>query len=330
MCSYLLTPRIDPDKFISEQGNKFKDKCEPVSHIASSQYICSEMRIAMKNYRITISYDGTRYSGWQKQGNTENTIQGRIEHILSKWTKESIEIHGSGRTDAGVHALGQVANFKTKRNLPAEDILNHLNQYLPQDIRILTACETESRFHARLNASRKHYQYRIDNGSIANIFERKYLTRFTDRDYFYGLAEKQEKVYSFCPKTAIRTDNLIPPDQIRHIDYDLAIMRQAAEILIGEHDFKSFCDNKHMKKSTVRKIDQIHISEDASHVMTFDFYGNGFLYHMVRILTGTLLEVGIGLKKPEEMYTILQALSRTAAGFTAPPQGLFLMDVTYE
>lgn len=281
----------------------------------------------MNNYRMTIAYDGTRYSGWQKQGNTDNTIQGRIENSLSKLTKENIEIHGSGRTDAGVHALGQVANFKTNSGVTAKEVMYYLNQYLPQDIRILSICETTSRFHARLNASSKHYQYRIDNAMVANLFERKYLTRFTDKDYFYGLAKKQGKLCHIAvPNSA---EHYTRPNQDGYIDYDLAAMQQAATMLKGEHDFKSFCDNKHMKKSTLRNIHQIHIAEDKNHVITFDYYGDGFLYHMVRILTGTLLEVGIGLKKPEEINTILQALSRTAAGFTAPPQGLFLMEVEY-
>ncbi len=281
------------------------------------------------NYRMTIAYDGSRYSGWQKQGNTGNTIQEHIETVLAKLTKETIEIHGSGRTDAGVHALGQVANFKTRQNITPDIVQHYLNQYLPSDIRILSVSETDPRFHARLNASHKHYRYQIDNHAVANIFERKYLTRFTDRDYFYKQASRQNRLSSQqAPDTGNNNQGSLSWQNCQ-IFYDLDAMRQASAILIGEHDFKSFCDNRHMKKSTVRFLEQITITENENHILTLDFYGNGFLYHMIRILTGTLLEVGTGLKHPEEINRILNAGSRNAAGFTAPPQGLFLVEVKY-
>ena len=288
----------------------------------------------LQNYRMDIAYDGSRYSGWQKQGNTENTIQERIEAVLGSLLKEEIEIQGSGRTDAGVHAIGQVANFKTKQNLTADAIWQFLNQSLPSDIRIISVAEADSRFHARLNASRKHYRYQIDNHAVANIFERKYLTRFSDRDYFGKLALKQNRLLS-CnePDTAFLTTeskHKTSPQKDCQIAYDLESMNGAASILMGEHDFKSFCDNRHIKKSTIRILEQITITENERHILCFDFYGNGFLYHMVRILTGTLLEVGIGAKSPEEIEDILHALNRQAAGFTAPPQGLFLIGVEYE
>ena len=288
----------------------------------------------LRNYRMDIAYDGSRYSGWQKQGNTGNTIQGCIETALSKLLKEEIEIQGSGRTDAGVHAIGQVANFKTKQNLTADAIWQFLNQSLPSDIRIISVAEADSRFHARLNASRKHYRYQIDNHAVANIFERKYLTRFSDRDYFCKLALKQNRLLSYNgPDTASFTaenEHETFPQKDCQIAYDLESMNGATSILMGEHDFKSFCDNRHIKKSTVRILEQITITENERHILCFDFYGNGFLYHMVRILTGTLLEVGIGAKSPEEIEDILHALNRQAAGFTAPPQGLFLIGVEYE
>lgn len=283
----------------------------------------------MNNYRMTIAYDGSRYSGWQRQGNTDNTIQKQIETILTKLTEEEIEVHGSGRTDAGVHALGQVANFKTRQTITPDTIREYLNQKLPADIRIRSVAIADPRFHARLNAVRKHYRYRIDNHAVANIFERKYLTRFTDRDYFYQLADGQNRVLT--PETAnlAHNSNIPAPQQDRHIAYDLDAMRHAADQLMGEHDFKSFCDNRRMKKSTVRFLEQITITEDDDHILTLDYYGDGFLYHMVRILTGTLLEVGIGLKQPETANDIFHAKSRNAAGFTAPPQGLFLVEVKY-
>lgn len=288
------------------------------------------------NYRMTIAYDGSRYSGWQKQGNTANTIQGHIETVLEKLTGEPIEIHGSGRTDAGVHALGQVANFKTRQNIAPDAIQQYLNQYLPLNIRILSITEAAPRFHARLNASRKHYRYQIDNHAVANIFERKYLTRFTDRDYFYKMAMKQNRLLS--QQISNTTDgnhtanssHFAATSDSRQISYDLDAMRQAADLLTGEHDFKSFCDNHRMKKSTVRLLEQIVITENENHILSLNYYGNGFLYHMVRILTGTLLEIGIGLKQPEEIRKLLDAKERGAAGFTAPPQGLFLVDVSYD
>ncbi len=282
-----------------------------------------------QNYRMTLAYDGSRYSGWQKQGNTENTIQERIETILAKLLNEKIELHGSGRTDAGVHALGQVANFKTNQARNLETLQNQLNQQLPADIRVLSLREAAPRFHARLNASRKHYRYQIDNHSVANIFERRYLARFSDRDYFYQLAAKQNRLVSSQTQNAANDLLTTNTHRLCHIAYDLDAMRQAASILTGEHDFKSFCDNRHIKKSTVRNLEQVTITENENHILTLDFYGDGFLYHMVRILTGTLLEVGIGTKSSEDMTHMINARNRETAGFTAPQQGLFLMEVEY-
>lgn len=245
----------------------------------------------MKNYRMTLQYDGSRYSGWQKQGNTTNTIQGKLETILTKMTGTEIEVHGSGRTDAGVHALAQAANFKCSTSMQTEDILSYMNEYLPQDIRVTSLSEAAPRFHARLNAKSKHYRYVINTNKIPDVFTRKYMTLYP-------------------------------------VSYDLDAIKLAAGFLIGEHDFKSFCENKHMKKSTIRRIDNIDITIKNG-ILTFDYTGNGFLYHMVRILTGTLLEVGEGKRKPEDMIEILQAKSRPCAGFTAPAQGLYLVEVFY-
>ena len=247
-----------------------------------------------KNIKIVLEYDGSRYDGWQKQGNTDNTIQGKIEGILKKWSGEEIEIHGSGRTDAGVHARGQVANFHIDAKIcqTADEAKQYLNRYLPDDIRVLKAEEMPERFHSRLNAVKKTYSYTIETADRKSVFDRKYV---------YGLGK-------------------IP---------DVNAMRKAAAELIGEHDFKSFCSNKKMKKSTVRRLDAIEIIENGSKV-DFVYTGNGFLYNMVRILTGTLLEVGLGMRKPEEMKGILSAMNREAAGMTAPPEGLFLVNVEYE
>lgn len=247
-----------------------------------------------RNIKLILEYDGTRYDGWQKQGNTENTIQGKLEAILTRWTGEETEVHGSGRTDAGVHARGQVANFHVdaKRCGNAEEAKQYLNQYLPEDIRVLDAKEVPERFHSRLNAVGKTYIYYVETGDKKSVFDRKYV---------FGLGEA----------------------------LDVDAMRAAASILVGEHDFKSFCSNKKMKKSSVRRLDVIQIEKEGSRI-SFCYTGNGFLYNMVRILTGTLIEVGLGKRKPEEMAGILAAENREAAGMTAPPEGLFLASVEYK
>lgn len=254
----------------------------------------------MTNYKLILQYDGSRYSGWQKQGNTENTIQGKLEKIASRLTGVATDVNGSGRTDAGVHALGQVANFKGDikgeqgEEMSCEQIRDCFNQALPLDIRVLKVSEAAPRFHARLNATKKHYRYTVDCGEVADVFTRKYTAR-------------------------------IPAD------YDVEAMQKAADMLLGEQDFKSFCENRHMKKSTVRTIYDIQIQyEKEAGMLTMDFYGNGFLYHMVRILAGTLLEAGDGRRKPEDIPKIIEAKSRPAAGFTAPAQGLALVEVEYE
>ncbi len=251
------------------------------------------------NYKLTLQYDGTKLNGWQKQGNTDNTIQGKLEAILEKMYGQYVEIHGSGRTDAGVHALGQVANFHAPaesasgkiRVFSTEEIKSTLNEYLSKDIRVLSVEAVEERFHARLTAKGKTYEYRIDNGEIANVFQRKYV---------------------------MREENPL----------DLEAMGSAASYFVGTHDFKTFCANKKMKKSTVRTIYSIVIEEKEG-IVSIRYNGNGFLYNMVRILTGTLIEVGRGKRNPEEMQSVLEAMDRGAAGFTAPAQGLFLVDVMY-
>ena len=245
----------------------------------------------MKNFCMKIQYDGSRYSGWQKQGNTQNTIQGKIESILSKMTGEEIEIHGSGRTDAGVHALGQVANFKCDTPLSETELMDYLNSYLPLDIRVINLEEAAPRFHARLNAKKKQYRYTINTNKVHDVFNRKYQ---------YHLPET----------------------------LDLEAMQNTIFYLKGEHDFKSFCDNKRMKKSTVRTIYEIKLTLENG-ILTIDYFGNGFLYHMVRILTGTFIEVGQGKRNPEEISEIIRAKDRSASGFLAPAEGLTLIKVEY-
>ncbi len=251
----------------------------------------------MHAYKCITAYEGTRYNGWQRQKNTPNTIQEKIESILSKLLDTEIEIYGSGRTDAGVHALGQVFHFHTELDLlsdqSAESFLKECNQYLPKDIRILAIEECSLRFHARLNAKYKTYQYRIDISPYGNLFLRN-------------------------------TTHHIPAS------LDLESMKKGAEYLLGTHDFKSFCSNKRMKKSSVRTIYSIQIEKDLDHqLVTLTFRGNGFLYNMVRILSGTLIEIGLGTRNADEIPSILEGVNRGLAGHTAPAAGLFLIQVDY-
>ena len=245
----------------------------------------------MKNYKLTIQYDGTRYRGWQVQGNTDNTIQGKIQSVLSQLDGAPVEIHGSGRTDAGVHARGQVANVQLASEPDCTTVLTYCAAPLPQDIAVCAVEDAPPRFHARLNAKSKRYVYRIWNNAIPNVFERKYLYQLTD-------------------------------------PLDLAAMRQAADLLLGTHDFRSFCGLRRYKKSTVRTIYSIQIDQIGSEIR-ISYEGDGFLNLMVRILTGTLVEVGLSQRKPEDMPEILAAKDRSAAGRTMPPEGLCLDAVFY-
>lgn len=246
----------------------------------------------MTNYKMKIAYDGKRYNGWQSQGNTENTIQQKIEDTLKKLLEEDVCINGAGRTDAGVNALGQIANVHIKKFISCDELQLQLNQYLPKDIRIISVESVEPRFHARLNALGKHYSYRIDNGDVADVFQRKYVTRI------------EEKL-------------------------DVVKMKKAAEYFVGEHDFASFCSLKKIKKSTIRTITSIEINEQNG-MIHIELFGNGFLYNMVRIIAGTLIEIGLGQKEPEDVIKILKSRDRSNAGFLSQPQGLFLVEVFYK
>lgn len=245
----------------------------------------------MYNYKLTIQYDGTRYRGWQVQGNTDQTIQGKLEGVLSRLTGQPVEVHGSGRTDAGVHALGQVANVKLPRPIEPSELLGELNRYLPADIGVIAAEPAPERFHARLNARSKTYRYRIWNSAIPNVLERSYL---------YALPEP----------------------------LDVTAMERAAADLVGTHDFRSFCGLKRFKKSTVRTITDIAITQHSVEVR-LEFTGNGFLMRMVRILAGTLVEVGLGQREAGSMPAVLAAQDRAAAGPALPAQGLALVRVEY-
>lgn len=255
----------------------------------------------MRNFKMILQYEGTRYQGWQKQESTDNTIQGKLEALLSKMVGNKVEVHGSGRTDAGVHALGQVANFHADTDKTIAEILDYMNFYLPEDIAVIELSEVSDRFHSRLNAKGKTYCYRVINSRLPHVFDRRY-------------AHTEEE------------------------ELDVEAMKRAAEYLIGTHDFKAFTSSKRSKKSTVRTIESIQIERvtSTSFSMTgeadeirFLYSGNGFLYHMVRILTGTLLEVGKHKRKPEDVAGILKSGSRENAGELAPAKGLTLMEVRY-
>ena len=246
----------------------------------------------MKNIKFVLQYEGTRYDGWQKQGNTENTIQGKLEAVLSRLDGRDVEVHGSGRTDAGVHAYGQTANAKLETEKSAEEIKEYVNAYLPKDIAVVDAREVSMRFHSRLLAVSKTYRYRIRTGKDREVFSRNFVW------------------------------HLGKP-------LDLSAMRMAAEKLVGTHDFLPFSSMKKGKKSTVRTIESITV-EQVGEEVHLTFTGDGFLYHMVRILAGTLAEIGLGERSPQEIPEIFDARDRKKAGQMAPAQGLALMQVVYE
>ena len=248
-----------------------------------------------KNYKLTIAYDGTRYYGWEHQPGTEMTIQGKIETVLARMLsmpEGSVpEVIGAGRTDAGVHARNMTANVHMETRLSAEEIRDYLNQYLPEDICVKDVREASDRFHSRYNALGKTYRYTCYTGPLKPVFDRKYV---------YVLEEA----------------------------VDVEAMRKAASYLIGTHDFAGFCGNPKMKKSTVRKVDLIDIVQKGPY-LTLTYHGTGFLQYMVRILTGTLLEVGFHKRDPEEIPALIEAKDRRLAGPTAPAQGLCLLQVDY-
>lgn len=244
----------------------------------------------MENIRLDICYDGTRYRGWQRLSGDGNTIQGKLETALSRILGQSIEISGSGRTDAGVHAKGQVASFHCQGPVDCDALLKDLRRYLPEDIGILRCTHASPRFHARLNAKEKTYCYRIWNSDMPCVFERRYVAAF--------------------------------PEEL-----DVAAMEAAAAYLVGEHDFSAFCANAKMKKSTVRYIRSLDIRRCGEEVR-ITVTGNGFLQGMVRILVGTLIEVGRGVRSAESIPYLFGG-KRADAGFMAPAQGLCLQEVFY-
>ena len=245
------------------------------------------------NYKMILQYEGTRFDGWQKQKNTERTVQGKLEQVLSRLAGQEVEVQGAGRTDAGVHALGQTASFRLDTELKDGELKEYLNRYLPENIAVLELEQAPPRFHARLNAVRKTYVYTIWNSAVPNVFGRRFMTRIEE-------------------------------------PLDVERMREAAGYLCGKHDFLAFSslNPRRFKKSTVRRLDEVRIEQKEA-VIRIYFTGDGFLYHMVRILAGTLVEAGLGLRCPEEMGALLESGNRADAGRLMPPEGLTLLKVEY-
>jgi len=245
----------------------------------------------MRNLKISIQYDGTRYKGWQKQKENSPTIQEKIEDVLSKMTGEDIQVIGCGRTDSGVHAEEYIANFKTNTEMSADEMLDYLYEYLPEDIVVKSMKDTTERFHARYNVKSKTYVYRIDNSRFRNVFNRKYAYHTND-------------------------------------SLNLAEMKKAAEVLIGTHDFQSFTSLKSPSKSTLRTINSINIIKTGD-LIEIEVNGNGFLWNMVRIIVGTLLDVGNGKLDVSDVERILNEKKRSEAGPISQAKGLCLKSVQY-
>ena len=250
----------------------------------------------MRHFKLTIAYDGTDFHGWQMQGN-KPTLQGEIVNVLQRLTQEKIFLHGAGRTDAGVHALGQVASFKTESPIPAGNLLKALNDILPASVRVLEAAEVDSEFHPRKSARAKTYRYRLYRADICPPFLARYVWHHP-----YPLNEEA--------------------------------MKQAAVEVIGEHDFTSFAavdperGSENAPSCNVRRIFS-SAWRRAGDEFVYEVRGTGFLHHMVRNLVGTFVLVGKGTLSPSEMVRILEARNRSAAGSTAPASGLYLVGVEY-
>lgn len=245
------------------------------------------------NYKITLEYDGSNYSGWQKQKNTKATIQEKLENALSKVNKSKVAVIGSGRTDAGVHAAGQTANFFLDIEIPTYKIPIAINTHLPDDIICYKAEKVAMDFHARYDARGKKYRYRILNSNFNSVFVRNFVYKVHQR-----------------------------------LDVDL--MRKGAEVFLGTHDFAAFCSAGSSVDSTIREIYSLDINAKPNGEIQIDISGNGFLYNMVRILVGTLIELAKGKRNPADLKEILAGCQRRKAGFTAPAKGLTLLEVFYD
>lgn len=245
-----------------------------------------------KRIRLRVAYDGTAYHGWQLQPGAV-TIEQILNEKLTELLGEPIEVIGASRTDSGVHARGNVAVFDTCHRMPADRICLALNQHLPEDIRVQSSEEVPPDWHPRRCSCIKTYEYKILNRKIEMPMERLYA--------------------HFC-----------------YFDLDLGKMEQAAALLVGQHDFKSFCNVRTQVKDTVRTIYELRLIRQGDGMITICIRGNGFLYNMVRIIAGTLISVGMGQIPPEKITEILEAKDRAAAGPTAPAKGLTLVGMEYE
>ena len=244
------------------------------------------------NFKITLEYDGTDFHGWQRQ-KTERSVQEEIEKVLETVTTKKITLHGSGRTDAGVHALGQTAGFKCETDLTPQTLMKALNSLLPNDIVVLSCEEVNDDFHARFSVRSKVYQYRILNQPLPSVFHRRYAWH-------------------------------IP----KNLDTDA--MEKAMEYIRGEHDFSAFEGAGSPRSHSVRHMMRAEITRHKNGFITLEFEANGFLKFMVRNIVGTLVDVGLGKLPPEGFNDILESKDRNLAGITAPPQGLFLVKVNYD
>jgi len=247
----------------------------------------------LRTFKLTIGYDGTSYAGWQRQARVD-TVQGRVEGALGEIEGRAVTVHGAGRTDAGVHARGQVASFKLEHAIEAGALWRALNAKLPDDIRVVGVELAPDSFHARYLARRKSYRYRICQGPVADPMEHRFTWHV--------------------------------PQPL-----DLATMTRAGRVLVGRHDFAAFQTAASAAdiRSTVRTILELRVRPESDGIVAIDIVGEGFLRYMVRTITGTLVEVGLGRRPVSEMSGILASRSRDRAGATAPPQGLCLMAVDY-
>lgn len=258
----------------------------------------------MVKYKIILQYDGTRLNGWQKQGNTENTVQGKLERLLSELAGQPVAVQGASRTDAGVHAAAQVADFSLPQPCDCDYLLSYMNDRLPRDIAVQSVSTVPLRFHSRHSAHAKTYVYRIWNGPVRSVFDRQYQ--------WYIPAGPQLQNGKIIE---------IPP-------LDVNAMGQAAADFTGTHDFGAFCTKRQAKKSSVRTVYGAAVEQDGP-ALRITFRGSGFLYNMVRIMVGTLVEIGTGERPANDVPRILAQGDRAAAGMTAPPCGLTLTDITY-
>ena len=247
-----------------------------------------------KNYKLTVAYDGTRYLGWEHQPGSDMTIQGKIENVLAILLHKpvpEINLIAAGRTDAGVHAENQICNIHMDTPMDEEAVRDYLNRYLPEDICVKDVRIASDRFHSRYNAVGQTYRYPCFTGPLKPVFDRKYVWRLDE-------------------------------------NLDITAMKKAAGYLTGTHDFAGFCGNPRMKKSTVRTVDSIDIVQKGPY-LTLTYHGNGFLQYMVRILTGTLIETGLGKRDPESIPMLIEARDRRLAAPTAPACGLCMVKVDY-